>query len=351
MRRRHAADARRACPLRHLERWSPLALHAPPFSCALNPSFAANFPDVWFKFVAPADYVARVSNCETASSISRIEVKAGSCGALVSLNCSTNTCVVVEGPTPFSNEFTSDSGLAMCAVGGSTSDIWFQYAATQDGTLAIDTFGSAFDTVLSVYEGGCATPSLIACNDDAFGLQSEVVIGVVAGTEYQIQVGGYGGQSGMGVLNVQQESSTGIADLVCLGNPNSTGFIGLMSAQGSLFASDNDLTLGISSCPVNVMGMVITTSSSASPIVTIPGLGGGMGDLCIANFQLARFPVISTDASGIATMTIDTGAIPANPTVTMAVAGDTHYFQFWHRDVFNGTATSNLSSAISVTFQ
>lgn len=66
--------------------------------------------------------------------------------------------------------FATNDGTASCDSGGATSrDAWFSYTNTSASplVLAVDTCGSAFDTVLSVY-GGCGGAE-VACNDDCGG--------------------------------------------------------------------------------------------------------------------------------------------------------------------------------------
>jgi murein DD-endopeptidase MepM/ murein hydrolase activator NlpD len=88
---------------------------------------------------------------------------------------------------------------AMCASWGAT--VWFRFTAPASGMITIDTFGSNYDTVLAVYPLGSNT--WIACNDDAgTGLQSQVSFEVSAGLVYEVQVGGYNGQTGNLTLNI-----------------------------------------------------------------------------------------------------------------------------------------------------
>ena len=58
---------------------------------------------------------------------------------------------------------------------GQGPTVWFRYRASQDGPATANTFGSDYDTTLSVYT---FTPgrmlTQIACNDDYDSLQSSV---------------------------------------------------------------------------------------------------------------------------------------------------------------------------------
>jgi hypothetical protein len=85
-------------------------------------------------------------------------------------------------------------------------NIWYCYTATCTGSATISLCGSEFDTKLAVYYGCSSSPSssdMIQCSDDFCGRQSEVVVPVIAGNEYLIEVGGYNIlESGLGVLSI-----------------------------------------------------------------------------------------------------------------------------------------------------
>ncbi len=79
--------------------------------------------------------------------------------------------------------------------------LWWKWTAPFDGTVTIDTFGSAINTVLSVYRGTAVNSlNLVVRNDNAPGAANVSLVSftAVAGTEYQIQVGGFGGGFGGG---------------------------------------------------------------------------------------------------------------------------------------------------------
>ncbi len=143
-------------------------------------------------------------------------------------------------------------------------------------------------------------------------------------------------------------TSPGIGGVVCVGAENSRGFSGNLAATGSPIVAEDSLSLEITCCPANGFGFVVTTSSNADPIQSVTV---GEGTLCIANSQLGRFAAVMTDAAGAATQAVDLAAIPTNLAPAAALAGDTYYFQFWHRDTVGGVAVSNLTSAISVLFE
>ena len=85
---------------------------------------------------------------------------------------------------------------------GSSASIWYQWTATEDGSLDLKTQGSTYDTLLAVYSGSSISGlTTLAANDDApGGLWSRVNLDVTAGTTYKIAIDGYGGRSGATVL-------------------------------------------------------------------------------------------------------------------------------------------------------
>ncbi len=88
------------------------------------------------------------------------------------------------------------SGLPLIPWGAT---LWWKWTAPFSGTVTIDTFGSSIDTILSIYTGTTLNNqfanTLLQRNDNAPGSAnvSLVSFSAVAGTEYQIQVGGVGG--------------------------------------------------------------------------------------------------------------------------------------------------------------
>jgi hypothetical protein len=95
--------------------------------------------------------------------------------------------------------FERDAG---CPDTPSAQDVWYTFTPACNATLLLDTCGSSFDTVLSVFTGSCSGPTLVACNDDAiagpclFTPQSFLSFPVAAGTTYLVRVAGYATASG-----------------------------------------------------------------------------------------------------------------------------------------------------------
>jgi hypothetical protein len=114
----------------------------------------------------------------------------------------------LEGPEGFvlgRNEgATREAGEPDHAGSGGSASVWWSWVAPGDGTGEIGTFGSTFDTVLSVYTGTSVDGLVLVVendDDEATGdVASFVRFRITAGTEYQIAVDGYDGESGIVAL-------------------------------------------------------------------------------------------------------------------------------------------------------
>ena len=125
-------------------------------------------------------------------------------GGIANDTC-TNAAPVTSGDTPFDTTSATDSGEAWACAGGGAPDAWFSYTAVSSADLSIATCGSAYDTALQVFVGGCGGLIPVACNDDACDLQSQIdLTGLSAGVTLLIQVGGYAGNTGAGTLSVTE---------------------------------------------------------------------------------------------------------------------------------------------------
>jgi hypothetical protein len=80
----------------------------------------------------------------------------------------------------------------------STTTVWYSFTPATNMTLIADTFGSGFDTILSVYTAS----SLVDCSDDAVGLQSTFTFVATGGTTYYFQVGGHAATAGTLTFNL-----------------------------------------------------------------------------------------------------------------------------------------------------
>jgi hypothetical protein len=129
---------------------------------------------------------------------------------------------------------------------------------------------------------------------------------------------------------------------VCDGLPNSTGLASTFELIGGNTAAANDLELIARQLPTNQFGYYIMSDTAGSFPV-------GQGVLCLG-FPVYRFSanVLNSGAAGEVRFPLNLNQL-ANGQAAMS--GATYFFQYWHRDFALGVGTSNLSDAVSITFQ
>ena len=374
----HALPLSSGVPVEFGTRFATYSASAPARSCGASLTGNAADPlDVWYRFQANSDGPASVSTCGTADFNTTLEVYSGRCGALVSEGCNDDfsgcsgftsqidfhatalTTYYVRvagfddatgqgtlvatfptlypnedcssarpigiGETVFSNLGAGHSGVEFSCIGDvETADLWFSYTATGGGPVTIDLSGSNFDTGAAVYSGDCRTLTEIDCDDDGGeGVTSLLSFMATAGETYLIQVGGYEGEDGEFVVNINE----GIGSIVCLGNENSTGVGAVLTASGSVAVADNNTTLGISGLPQNQTVLFVNSRET----ILVANVGGSQGDLCIGSFSLGRHvnDVLDSGATGAASLTLDLANVPTNLGRTAVL----WYWQAWYRDV------------------
>ncbi|MFQ5583707.1 MAG: sialidase family protein, partial [Calditrichia bacterium] len=133
-------------------------------------------------------------------------------GAVSNDECATAT--VIPGPPYTDNVNTtlatpnpSDPVLS-CGGGGGGNTVWYVYTPASSTWVSANTFGSDYDTVLGLFTGSCGSLVEESCNDDAVGLQSEIIWEAQAGVTYYILVAEYGGGSGGGNLVFNLDPAT-----------------------------------------------------------------------------------------------------------------------------------------------
>jgi hypothetical protein len=104
---------------------------------------------------------------------------------------------------PFSTIYATASGLGNCME---SPDIWYVYTSACNANVTVDLLGSGFATQLAVYDGNTCDPlpAEIECNDFFYSFwTSRITFEAVEGSQYLIQVGGYAGLSGNGLISVE----------------------------------------------------------------------------------------------------------------------------------------------------
>ncbi|MCI0362657.1 MAG: S8 family serine peptidase [Phycisphaerales bacterium] len=130
---------------------------------------------------------------------------------------------------------------------GVSNSIWYSFSPQCNGTISINTIGSDYDTVLSVYtgcpfiilpSGNCIQPTQLACNDDISpgNLDSQILnLPVTQGTTYRIKVGDYDStpEGGTLDLNFSFTKAGGEADVNCDGVVNILDLLAVIGSWGN----------------------------------------------------------------------------------------------------------------------
>jgi hypothetical protein len=100
--------------------------------------------------------------------------------------CGAALAVTADGAWTGDNTTLTDAGVGTCGLTGTPGgkDAWFTFTLGSAADVHIDTFGSAYDTMLFVRQGSC-TGTEVACNDNAgIGTTSALDLRLAAGTYY-----------------------------------------------------------------------------------------------------------------------------------------------------------------------
>ena len=148
--------------------------------------------------------------------------------------CTLDSCVAAvgvshDGPDDITSQIDGDPVIGntdgatdlvdgSCAAFGSNPgrEVIFAVTPIQNMTLVLSTFGSAFDTVLSVRTNCPNASSEISCNDDAVGVTSLLTVSVNAGATHYIIVEGWSADDHGAFRLALSRSRCG--DALCLGD-------------------------------------------------------------------------------------------------------------------------------------
>lgn len=177
-------------------------------------------------------------------------------------SCSAPDVIAGTGTFPFDNSVATTGAEGQSTPNcvfynqvGIGIDVWFSWAAPQDGRVLLSTCGqTTVDTKLAVYAGSsCPTSgaTAVACNDDVTSagignLSSWVEFDVLAGAQFLIQLGTYplAASGGIGTFSIDyvgpapcqyDDGTTDYASRVGVGGTTrSTGWIYSMGSIGTL---------------------------------------------------------------------------------------------------------------------
>src|SRR5207245_6010368 len=88
--------------------------------------------------------------------------------------------------------------------------VWYTWTAPVTGVVTMQTAGSTFDTLLAVYTGTALTNLVTVASDEGHGgyYTSLVRFNAFQGTQYQIAIDGFGGDSGDFILAWQEQNTS-----------------------------------------------------------------------------------------------------------------------------------------------
>jgi hypothetical protein len=124
--------------------------------------------------------------------------------------CATAGVITHNGLYGFDN--TGASADHPCSGGSPT--VWYRFTAPSGGTLDLNTCGTSYDTVLTVFPDGACPPACgnaVLNNDDFCGWQSGGVLAVTGGATYRIALRGFNAATGPGVLSLHFTPDAGLS--------------------------------------------------------------------------------------------------------------------------------------------
>jgi hypothetical protein len=180
-------------------------------------------------------------------------------------------------------------------VTGTSNTMWYKFTPTSNGTITdVDTVGSSYDTVLSIWTGSAGSLTAFACNDDIVSgvvIQSQLQgLNVTSGATYFIMVSSFGpadpnpiALGGKSVLNFTFVSSSGTGGFSIGGTAVSpspltagssgTSTITVTPAAGSTGTQTANITCsalppGVT-CTPNPLSISATGTTAASQPLTV----------------------------------------------------------------------------------
>lgn len=257
-----------------------------------------------FQIVAPPPVNDAIANAINITTLSFNDVKDSS-GATTAGNDPVPSCLT---------QYSSAQGNTGGHPNGMYNTIWYQFTPIFSANLEVDTVGSSYDTVLSIWTGSPGSLTSVACNDDinpGIVTQSQISsVALTAGTTYYIMVSSFGppdpnpiALGGKSVLNFAYNGGLNLTPTITSLSPNTlpsgspaftltvTGtnymngayitFNGAVNAvqEQTTFVSSTQLTANISASEVSFPGneyqVFVTnpppsaTSAPASFLVTV----------------------------------------------------------------------------------
>ena len=241
-------------------------------------------------------------------------------------------------------------------IGGSSQ---FRFDGLPGGTYTVYTYAMAPDSpafLTNVFVPGSADPAQDVGGDFCSGYlagitHAEHTVTVGVGQPLIIDISVTASFDSLNGIQIFPGSGPSFGTSFC--GPavtNSSGAPAEISVSGTPVASLNDLTLICSSMPPNSFGFFLVSQTQG--FVANPG--GSQGDLCLGG-AIGRYvgpgQILNSGAGGQISLAADLTQIPSPTGFISASPGDIFNFTTWFRDSSMGTATSNFSQGVEVTFQ
>jgi len=145
-------------------------------------------------------------------------------------------------------------------------------------------------------------------------------------------------------------ANTGIGTAYCNpANNNSTGAPATLRGAGSASVASNNLTLVADDLPSNSFGFFLTSATQGFT----QNPGGSSGNLCLGG-AIGRYvgpgQIKNSGAAGEFSLLLNLAQTPSPSGFVTVMPGQTRNFQAWYRDAVGGSATSNFTHGLRVTF-
>jgi len=279
------------------------------------------------------------------------DICTGATPVMLGINAVGNVSTSVSGVSPaglpaFVDAATPDTECDFNQI--MNGDAFYTFAAGSNGVYLMSTCDMAsYDSKLAIYSGACGAEIPVACNDDGVactGFTSELRATLSSGTNYIVQVGGFGAADfGTATLDISIEGVVGVGTNYCPLTVNSAGAGTVMSGSGSASVMANDLVIEAANGPATQPGVFFYGPSQ----IQVPF---GEGNRCVGGAVIRLWPPSVADGTGLNTRVVDNTSPAITGGASPIVVGGTQNFQYWHRDPAGGGSGFNLSDALSVLF-
>ncbi len=160
---------------------------------ACNDDFCSLVSQLSWSAVSGQSYVIQIGNFPGALPYNSSFTIVAAAPGPANDNCTGATAISGFGNFPVDTTGATGSiANGFCAQ--PNNDVWFAWTASTTGPTQLSFCGlTGTDTVAAVWSSGsCPPTTLVACNDDFCGLQTQITFAAVAGTTYLFELGAFG---------------------------------------------------------------------------------------------------------------------------------------------------------------